>query len=67
MCNPSNKKYKYILYLCSATSSTMIVLGLARTMMLCFCENETSRETKVSHGLARIVSAILHLRQIFRH
>ena len=42
-----------------------------------FCENETSRETnlasetsretKVSQGLARIVSAIPHLRQIFRH
>ena len=31
------------------------------------CETETSRETRVSHGLASKVSAIPHLRQIFRH
>jgi hypothetical protein len=43
-----------------------VELGLARYLWG-FCENETSRETKVSHCLARIESAIPHLRQILRH
>jgi hypothetical protein len=41
----------------------------ARTRLLArpTLRDETSRETKVSHGRTRIVSAIPHLRQIFRH